>query len=77
MDMTPIYTPRSQSEASVIAALMNAHEIRYVMQGEAFSSMYPGPFSTGLNELILLVAHEDVELARQLIEPFTQNQNKP
>lgn len=73
MDMTPLYTPRSTSEASVIAALLNAHDIRYIMQGAAFSSMYPGPFSTSLNECTLLVADEDMEFARQLIEPFMQD----
>lgn len=70
MEMTPIYTPQSQSEATVIAALMDAHDIRYVMQGQAFGSMYPGPLSVSLNESILLVAHEDAELARELLEPF-------
>lgn len=73
MGMTPLYTPRSTSEASVIAALLNAHDIRYIMQGAAFSSMYPGPFSTSLNECTLLVADEDMEFARQLIEPFMQD----
>ena len=73
MDMTPLYTPRSTSEASVIAALLNAHDIRYIMQGAAFSSMYPGSFSTSLNECTLLVADEDMEFARQLIEPFMQD----
>ncbi len=73
MEMTPIYTPQSQSEATVIAALMDAHDIRYVMQGQAFGSMYPGPLSVSLNESILLVAHEDAELARELLEPFMRD----
>lgn len=76
MEMTPIYTPQSQSEASVIAALLDAHAIRYIMQGGAFGSMYPGPLSNSLNASVLLVAHEDVEFARQLIEPFTQGADK-
>lgn len=71
MDMTPIYTPRSPSEASVIAALLDAHAVRYVMQGQAFSAMYPGPLSNSLNASVLLVALEDVGLARELIRPFT------
>ena len=77
MEMTPIYTPQSPSEATVIAALMDAHNIRYVMQGQAFGSMYPGPLCVSLNESILLVAHEDAELARELLEPFIRDGVKP
>jgi hypothetical protein len=73
MDMTPLYTPQSTSEATVIAALLDAHDIRYIMQGAAFSSMYPGPFSTSLNECTLLVANEHIEFARQLLGPFMQD----
>ena len=72
MDMTPLYTPQSTSEATVIAALLDAHDVRYIMQGAAFSSMYPGPVATGLNECTLLVANEHLELARHLLEPFLQ-----
>jgi len=71
--MTPLYTPQSTSEATVIAALLDAHSVRYIMQGAAFSAMYPGSFSTALNECTLLVAEEDLEFARQLLEPFMQD----
>ena len=60
-----------------LAALMDAHNIRYVMQGQAFGSMYPGPLSVSLNESILLVAHEDAELARELLEPFIRDGVRP
>ncbi|TEA77999.1 putative signal transducing protein [Allopusillimonas ginsengisoli] len=68
--MIPIYSPKSESEAAVIEALMQAYDIPYVMRGGAFSSMYPGPVTNSLNQQALLVDESDVELAMQLIAPF-------
>ncbi len=68
--MIPIYSPKSESEAAVIVALMQAYEIPYVMRGGAFSSMYPGPVRNSLNAQALMVEESDAELARQLIAPF-------
>lgn len=71
--MIPVYTPRSESEASVIAALLSAYGVDFVMQGGAFSTMYPGSLSTSLNTQIVLVREDQEALARQLIEDFTQS----
>lgn len=68
--MTPIYTPKSESEASVIAALLDAYGVVFHMQGAAFSTMYPGPVSNSLNAQTLMVQDDQVELARQLIQDF-------
>ncbi len=68
--MVPIYTPKSESEASVIGALLEAYGVVFLMQGGAFSSMYPGPVSNSLNAQTLLVRGDQVELARQLIQDF-------
>lgn len=70
--MIPIYSPKSESEAAVITALMDAYAIEYVMQGAAFSSMYPGPISNSLNAQSLLVHESDAALATQLIAPFIE-----
>ena len=77
MDMVPVYSPQSESEAAVVTALMRAYDIRFHMRGGAFSSMYPGTVSTSLNEQVLMVATEQVELARQLLESFASAENEP
>ena len=65
-----LHVPGTESEASVIAALLDAYGVRYIMQGGAFASMYPGPLLTSLNERIVLVDENDAALARELLKPF-------
>ena len=68
--MIPIYSPKSESEAAVIVSLMQAYEVPFLMQGGAFSTMYPGPVANSLNEQMLLVEEGHAEMARQLLQPF-------
>ncbi|NYT61089.1 hypothetical protein H0A66_01930 [Alcaligenaceae bacterium] len=68
--MIPIYSPKSESEAAVITSLMQAYGIAFLMQGAAFSSMYPGPVTNSLNAQTLMVDAEHLQLATQLIQPF-------
>ncbi|NYT66645.1 hypothetical protein H0A58_11785 [Alcaligenaceae bacterium] len=68
--MVPIYSPRSESEAAVITSLMQAYGITFLMQGGAFSSMYPGPVTNSLNAQTLMVDADHVPLATQLLQPF-------
>lgn len=70
MGLTTVYRPKSNSEALVVEALMQAHGIAYVMQGGAFSSMYPGALRTSLNAQILLVEEGQADLARALLTNF-------
>ena len=77
MEMTPIYSPRSESEASVLTAMMQAYEIDFVMQGAAFSTMYPGPVTSSLNAQVLMVRDDQVELARQLLATFLEESEQP
>lgn len=70
MEMVPIYRPKSNSEALVISSLMQAHGIRHLMQGGAFSSLYPGALSTSLNAQTLVVDAAQAELARALLADF-------
>ena len=70
VNMIPIYSPKSESEAAVIASLMQAYGISFLMRGAAFSSMYPGPVSNSLNAQTLMVEAVDVQLATLLIQPF-------
>jgi len=73
MDMIPLYSPQSESEASVLTAMMQAYDIDFVMQGAAFSSMYPGPVTSGLNAQVLMVRNDQVEVARELLATFLQS----
>jgi len=68
--MIPIYAPKSESEAAVIASMLEAYGVDFLMQGAAFSTMYPGPAPNSLNEQILLVDEAHAETARQLLQPF-------
>lgn len=72
--MIPIYSPKSESEAAVIASLLQAYGVAFLMRGGAFSSMYPGPVTNSLNAQTLMVAEEDVAVATQLIQPFIDGQ---
>lgn len=65
-----LYAPKSESEAAVIISLMEAYGVRYVMQGGAFSKMYPGPVSNSLNAQMLMVDEDQAELARELLKEF-------
>lgn len=77
MDMVPVYSPQSESEAAVVTALMQAYDIRFHMRGGAFSAMVPGTVSTSLNEQVLMVASEQAELARKLLESFASTEGEP
>ena len=68
--MIPVYTMKSEPDAAVIAALMTAYDIHFIISGRGFSSMYPGAVSNSLNEQILMVRADQVELAKTLLEPF-------
>ncbi|MFA5490615.1 MAG: DUF2007 domain-containing protein [Candidimonas sp.] len=68
--MLAIYTPKSESEAAVIASLLRAYDIDFVFRGGAFSTMYPGPVVNSLNEQALMVRADQAELARQLLREF-------
>lgn len=71
--MVPVYAPKSESEAAVIASLMLAYGVSFFMRGGAFSSMYPGPVVNSLNEQMLMVDDGQVELARELIRSFVSD----
>ncbi len=73
MDMIPIYRPKSNSEALVIASLMEAHGITHFMRGGAFSSVVPGALSTSLNAQTLMVEASQAELARALLVNFLED----
>jgi hypothetical protein len=52
--------------------MMQAYGISFLMQGGAFSSMYPGPVANSLNAQTLMVEERSVLLATQLIRPFIE-----
>jgi len=77
MEMTAIYTPRSESEAAIITSMMHAYEIEFVMQGAAFGSIYPGPMATSLNARVLMVRTDQADEARQLLASFIEETDEP
>ncbi|HLU19218.1 MAG TPA: hypothetical protein VKZ66_04595 [Pusillimonas sp.] len=77
MEMTPLYSPKSESEASVLTAMMQAYDIDFLMQGAAFSTMYPGPVTSSLNAQVLMVRSDQFELARELLASFLQSSDGP
>lgn len=77
MEMTPVYSPRSESEAAVVTSMMQAYQIDFVMQGGAFSTMYPGPVANSLNAQVLMVRKDQAELARQLLAAFMEESGEP
>ncbi|HLR13938.1 MAG TPA: DUF2007 domain-containing protein [Burkholderiaceae bacterium] len=68
--MIPLYRPRSDAEATVIASMLEAYGVDFLMQGSAFSAMYPGPLTTSLNAQVLLVSENDAARARELLADF-------
>lgn len=77
MTMVPIYRPRSNSEALVIASLLDAHRVKHLMQGGAFSSVVPGPITTSLNAQMLLVDPAQQAFAIQLLADFLDIKVEP
>lgn len=68
--MIPLYRPTSDAQATVIASMLEAYGVNFLMQGSAFSAMYPGPLATSLNAQVLLVSEEDIGRARELLTDF-------
>lgn len=68
--MIPLYAPRDTAEAAVVAALLEAYDVRFFIQGQAFGSLYPGPLSNSLNALMVMVDAGQVDLARELLAEF-------
>ena len=74
MIVVPLYTPKSESEAAVIASLLHAYGVSFFMRGGAFSTMYPGSMTSSLNEQTLMVRDDHVELAKGLLQSFLTDQ---
>lgn len=68
--MVPIYSPLTESEASVISSLLEAHEIPFFIRGGAFSRLYPGMQIKDYNIQTFMVPAESYELARELLAEF-------
>ncbi len=68
--MVPVYRPKSEAEAAIIVSMLEAYGVDFVMQGGAFSSMYPGPLPTSLNAQVVLVKAKHEALARELLQDF-------
>lgn len=71
--MLPIYAPRDTAEVAVITSLLQAYGVRFVIQGQAFGSLVPGPLSNSLNAQMVLVDETQTALAQALLADFMSN----
>jgi len=76
MEMLPIYTCLSESEAVVITSMMTAYDIDFLISNKHFGTMYPGVISTGLSEQILLVREDQVDIAKELLRSFIEHKDE-
>lgn len=68
--MLPVYSPITESEAAVISAMLEAHEIPFFIRGAGFSKLYPGMQIKDYNIQTFMVPAESYELARELLVEF-------
>lgn len=68
--MVPVYSPISESEAAVISAMLEAHEIPFFIRGGFFSKLYPGMQIQDYNTQTFMVPLEHRDLARELLSDF-------
>jgi len=68
--MVPVYSPLTESEASVISSLLEAYEIPFFIRGGAFSKLYPGMQIKDYNTQTFMVPAGSCELARELLAEF-------
>ena len=68
--MVPVYSPLTESEASVISSLLEAYEIPFFIRGGVFSKLYPGMQIKDYNTQTFMVPAESYEIARELLAEF-------
>ena len=68
--MLPVYSPITESEAAVISATLEAHEIPFFIRGGGFSKLYPGMQIKDYNTQMFMVPAECYGLARELLTEF-------
>jgi len=71
--MVPLYTPATESEASVISGLLEAYQIPFFIRGGAFGKLYPGVQISPYNTQTFMVPETDLEFARGLIADFVSD----
>jgi len=75
--MLPLYTPETESEASVISGLLEAYQISFFIRGGAFGKLYPGVHISPFNTQTIMVSETDLEFARDLIADFISDSSTP
>jgi len=75
--MVPLYTPETESEASVISGLLEAYQISFFIRGGAFGKLYPGVHISPFNTQTFMVSKADLEFALGLITDFVSDSSIP
>ena len=76
--MVPVYSPITESEAVVISAMLEAHEIPFFIRGGGFSKLYPGMQIKDYNTQTFMVPVELYKDTRELLSEFIKpSKEKP
>lgn len=70
MGLVRIFTPRTASEAAVVVALLEAHEVPAYLHNHHLASVLPGILINAYNGQSVMVAEEHADLALELTTNF-------
>jgi 8-oxo-dGTP diphosphatase len=70
MGLVRIFTPRTESEAAVVVALLEAHEIPVYLHNHHLASVLPGVLINAYNGQSVMVAEEHADAALELTINF-------
>jgi hypothetical protein len=65
--MIKIYSPNDELELSMIRGVLDTEGIHYFVHNDNFGSMRVGPQIELFNKKTIMVAHEDVGIAKEII----------
>jgi len=72
--MIKIYSPNDELELSMIRGVFDTEGIHYFVHNDYFGSMRVGPQIDLLNKKTIMVAHEEVDRAKEIIFNFLERQ---
>jgi hypothetical protein len=77
MALVRVFSPQTESEVAVIAALLEAHEIPVFVHNRNFGSLLPGLQINAYNSQSIMVPEERVADAVELLAEFRAQAPKP
>ncbi len=72
--MIKIYSPNDEIELSMIRGLLDSQGVHYFVLNDHFGSMEVGPQIELFNKKTVMVAPEDADRAKQIIEEFLRRE---